>query len=79
MIDIVRERYVIIKDNDEIFCGLARSYEFKKISNIGNTAIKTYVTEKIATSSFIKSWWNAEDLIKKGCIKIVKVTESIKE
>lgn len=77
MIDIVRERYVIIKDNDEIYCGLPRYYDFEKISNIGNTPIKTYVNERIALSSFIISY--GDELVNEGRIKIVKVTESIKE
>lgn len=79
MINIERERYIIIKDDTYMFCGLARQYEFKDISNIGNTAIKTYVSEKTALSSFRQSWWNAEELIESGCIKIIKIKEIITE
>ena len=42
---IERERWVIIKGN-EIFCGLARNFQFKPIDNIGNTEIKTYLSKK---------------------------------
>ena len=54
---IQRTRYVITRNNNtEIFCGLARHYEFKKIDEIGNTAIKTYASETKAKASFESSW-----------------------
>lgn len=79
MVDIKRERWVIIRDEDEIFCGLSRNYQFKKIDEVGDTAIKTYLSENKARASFISSWWNAEKWIASGSIKFVKVIESIKE
>ena len=58
---IERERWVIMRNNrTEIFCGLARNYQFKPIDNIGNTAIKTYRSENTALSSFASSWWRPE-------------------
>lgn len=54
---IERKRWVIMRNNrTEIFCGLARHYEFKPVDNIGNTAIKTYLSENKALSSFESSW-----------------------
>ena len=51
---IERIRYVVVtKDESQIFCGLARSFQFKEINNIGDTAIKTYLSEKKAKSSFL--------------------------
>lgn len=54
---IQRKRWVIIRNNEEIFCGLARNFTFKPIDNIGDTAIKTYLSKAKAEAGFIKSWW----------------------
>ena len=73
---IERERWVIIKGN-EIFCGLARNYQFKPIDNIGNTAIKTYLSKNKAESSFLSSWRYSKELLESGEAKVVKVIESL--
>ena len=73
---IERERWVIIKGN-EIFCGLARNFQFKPIDNIGNTAIKTYLSKNKAESSFISSWRDSKELLESGEAKVVKVIESL--
>lgn len=71
---IKRKRYVVMRNNrTEIFCGLARNYMFKPVNDIGDTAIKTYLSEKKAKSSFFSSWSNAE----KESYEIVPVWESI--
>lgn len=58
---IERKRWVIMRNNrTEIFCGLARHYEFKPVDNIGNTAIKTYLSEDKALSGFKSSWRRIE-------------------
>ena len=45
---------MIMRNNcTEIFCGLARSFNFKPVDNIGNTAIKTYLSKNKALASFI--------------------------
>lgn len=75
---IERERWVIIK-GDEIFCGLARHYQFKPINDIGNTAIKTYLSKNKAEASFLNSWWNSKELLETGKAKAVKVIESLVE
>lgn len=79
MISIKRKRYVIVKDNKYIFCGLARNYQFKSIDDIGDTAVKTYLSEKKARASFISSWRRAEELIESGSVRFVEVMESIEQ
>jgi hypothetical protein len=74
--EIKRERWVIIK-GDEIFCGLARNYQFKPIDDIGNTAIKTYLSKNKAESSFLSSWSNSKKLLESGEAKAVRVVESL--
>jgi hypothetical protein len=74
---ISRERWVIIRNDTEIFCGLARNYEFKPIDDIGNTAIKTYLSKNKAEGSFLKSWYRGKELFKSGQVKAVKVIETI--
>ncbi len=79
-VKINRTRYVIVRDDGSIFCGLARNYQFKKIDEIGDTAVKTYLSEKKAKSSFLQSWSRSceEDFVT-GRYKVVEVTESITE
>ena len=74
---ISRERWVIIRNNTDIFCGLARNYEFKPIDNIGNTAIKTYLGKNKAEASFRQSWYRGKELLESGKVKAVKVIETI--
>lgn len=77
---IERIRYVVVTaDEQQIFCGLAKHYQFKPIDDIGDTAIKTYVSEKKAKSSFLSSWHGskAEDFEENGKYKILKVKESL--
>ena len=79
-IDIKRERYVVVNCTGEIFCGLAQHYEFKPINNIGNTAIKTYLSENKASSSFLNAWYlSKEEDFETGKYRIVKVIESLSE
>ena len=80
MIRIKRTRYVVVNNRNEIFCGLARHYEFKPIDNIGDTAIKTYLSEKKAKSSFLSSWhYTKDETFENGTFRIVKVTEMVTE
>ncbi len=61
---IERERYILMRNNrTEIWCGLARSFYWKKISEIGNSPIKTYLSETKALSS-CSSWDNEYEAIK---------------
>ena len=71
---IERERWVIMRNNrTEIFCGLARNYQFKPVDNIGNTAIKTYRSENTALSSFASSWQPEFEV---EAVKIKEIYES---
>lgn len=80
MLEIKRKRYVIVSDDNKIFCGLARNYQLKPIDDIGDTAIKTYLSERKAKSSFLSSWWNSsEEDFETGKYKVIEVTESICE
>lgn len=79
MINIKRERWIIVLDNKEVFCGLAKNYWFKPLDNMGNTSIKTYRSEETALSAFKKSWFHPENMIQTGRIRAVKVIESIQE
>lgn len=76
MISIKRERWIIVRNDNEVFCGLAKAFQFKPFSNIGNTAIKTYLSKNKAITGFNRSWSEDYDGIK---YKAVKVTESIEE
>lgn len=89
MIDINRTRYVVVDvKTGNIFCGLARHYEFKPPKDIGDTAIKTYLSETKARVSFEMSWSsNIYDHEIQGFrewewerdYRIVKCTERLKE
>lgn len=76
MINISRKRWVIVRDDGYMFCGLARKYEFKPIDNIGNTAIKTYLSRNKAIASFERSW---NDYYDDNRYRAVEVDESIVE
>lgn len=80
--NITRIRYVVMtSDRKKIFCGLARHYQLKDIEDIGDTSIKTYLSEKKAKSSFLSSWYDSkeEDFLDGGKYIVVKVIESITE
>lgn len=58
---IERKRWVIMRNNrTEIFCGLARHYQFKNVNDIGDTAVKTYLSKNKALASFRNSWWKPD-------------------
>ena len=70
---IKRKRFVVMRNNrTEILVGLARNYYFKKIDEIGDSAIKTYLSEKKAKSAC--DCWNARWL---GDVEILPVQEII--
>ena len=75
---IKRERWVIVK-GEEIFCGLARCYQFKPIDSIGNTAIKTYLSKSKAETSFASSWRGGAKMLESGEVKVIKVIETVEE
>ena len=57
---IERKRWVIRRKHDGfILCGLAQNFHFKAPDQIGDTAVKTYRSEKQALSGFKMSWRKA--------------------
>ena len=80
MINITRRRYAVMNNRGELFCGLARSFTFKKPEDIGNTPINTYMSETKAKNGFLSSWFGSkEEDFETGIYKIIIVEESIKE
>ena len=61
---IERKRYVIMRNNrTEIWCGLAKNFYFKKVDEIGDTSVKTYLSEAKARNickcaSWINGSWD---------------------
>lgn len=74
---INRTRYIIMRDDGAIFCGLSRDFKFKKVEDIGDISLKTYSTENKAIDSFLRSWYADKKDFRTGKYKVVKVTESI--
>ena len=73
---ISRKRYVIMRnDRKEIFCGLARNYNFKPVEDIGDTPIKTYLSAKKEISSFESSWWKPDFEVE--AVEIMETVETI--
>lgn len=71
---ISRTRWVITRNKGtEIFCGLARHYQFKSIHDIGDTAIKTYLSRNKAIESFESSRDEYDD----DFYKAVEIIETI--
>lgn len=73
--EIERTRYIIMRNKrTEIFCGASRNHNFENIEELKNKkiSIQTYVTEKIAKSSFEHSWWSID-----FDYEILKVNEKI--
>ena len=78
---IKRIRYVIVRTEDEaVFCGLAKKYQFKTLDEIGDTEIKTYMSETKAKASFLNSWWNSKkEDFENGTYKVVKVFQILEK
>ena len=78
---IKRIRYVIVRTKDEaVFCGLARNYQFKTLDKLGDTEIKTYMSEAKAKASFLDSWWKSKrEDFENGTYKVVKVFQILEE
>lgn len=49
---MVRVRWTIVKNNNEILCGYTGNIQFKPIDKVGNSTIKTYLSEKTAINRF---------------------------
>lgn len=70
-----RKRWIVVReDTGEVFCGLAKHFQFKPISDIGDTAIKTYRSEAQALAGFANSWHGAN-----FSVRAVPVMETLTE
>lgn len=68
---IERKRWIVMRNNrTEVLCGLARAYEFKPVDQIGNTAIKSYRSEKQALAAFWTHYFIRN-------VEVVPVLESV--
>ena len=72
MVDIMRNRYVIIRD-DAILCVTSRKHIFVRMKELGNIQIMTYSSKARAFSSLCSSGFTEDN------IKIVEVKEIISE
>lgn len=72
---IVRKRYVIVRDETEIYCGMMRNYQFRPFDAVKNSQIKTYESEKRAWKSF-KKFYNGYFEEENSRYKVVPVAES---
>ena len=78
MENIYRYRWAIINPKtQEIFCGLAKNYKFKRADCLVGSSLKTYESEKKAKSAFIRSWHKAKEMLDSGEVKIVSVLETL--
>ena len=49
---IERKRYVVMRNNrTEIWCGLSKNFYFKKVNEIGDSPVKSYLSESKAKSN----------------------------
>lgn len=85
-INIVRKRWIIVRNDTDVLCGLAHNYTFKPLNDIGDMCIKTYKSKKKALAGFRISWRipmsvvNKDDhfVYKDDIYTAVEVTEVIK-
>lgn len=70
---IERKRYVIMRNNrTEIWCGLARSFHFRKLEDVGKDSIKTYSSKNKAESS-CSPWVDDREVVEVR--EIIETTE----
>lgn len=61
----VRERWVVFRElDDKIFCGKARHYEWRSLTDIGNASICTYMSENKALAAVRASYGYDEDQVR---------------
>lgn len=71
---IKRRRFCVMRKNrTEVWCGLARNFEFKPIDKIGDTAIKTYRSEAQARTG-CSSWDRDFEIV--SCVEILIIEET---
>lgn len=55
-ININRKRWIVVRNDTDVFCGLSRNYDFKPLDKIGDTTIKTYKSKRMALAGIRTSW-----------------------
>lgn len=81
-IKIKRKRYIIMtSDKKEVFVGTSRDMHFRKLDEIGDISVKTYLSKKKAKSSFLQSWSRSreEDFEPGGKYVVVPIIETLSE
>lgn len=73
---IVRERYVIVRDEKEILCGMLGNYKFRPFDSVRNIQLKTYESMDRAEYGLENFTAKCQDT-QKHTYKIVPVVESI--
>lgn len=71
---IVRTRYVIVRDESELLCGLLGAYKFRSFDKVRQAQLKTYDSKARAEYGLRNVMENCPD---KHTYKIVPVVESI--
>lgn len=71
-INITRPRYVIVRDDKEIYCGDGRNKHFVPLDKINNCHVVTYCSEARAKNAYYASSHNPGRMV-----KFVQVQESI--
>ena len=63
--NFTRERWVVFRESDnKIFCGHARHYEWRSLTDVGNANICTYMSEKKALAAVFSSYGYEADQVR---------------
>ena len=74
---IERKRYVVMRKNrTEVWCGLAKNFSFRPISEIKDVSVKTYRSEAQARSA-CSSWDRNFEVV--PVIEIIATEEALKD
>lgn len=79
---IERKRYIIMtSDKEQVFVGIARNMHFRKLDELGDVSVKTYLSEKKAMSSFLQSWSGSKksDFETGGKYIVIPIMETLAE
>lgn len=75
--NIIRNRFVVMRKNrSEIWCGLAKSFYFKPVSEVNNASLKTYRSKAQAESGCSSRDRNFEVIPAKEIIVIDPMTNA---
>lgn len=74
---IERKRYVVMRNNrTEVWCGLAKNFSFRPVSEIKDVSVKTYRSEAQARSE-CSSWDRNFEVV--PVIEIITTEEALKD